>query len=133
MPQSVPPMTFSLPTVSANSLIRHATSSGCSTVLVAWPITPGIRTVSSGSFAPRLPFMLMTGVRRLEQQPARAHLQQHRNDILDRDVGDMRAVMASPADMVANAVSWNVGERVVEYLDARLAIAMIFRDVDALR
>src|SRR6185295_6112291 len=39
-PQSVPASTFSRPTRSANRTIRSATSSGCSSTLVAWLTTP---------------------------------------------------------------------------------------------
>ena len=47
-PQSVPAMTFSRPTSRAYCSIRWATSSGCSTKLVAESITPGIRTLPGG-------------------------------------------------------------------------------------
>src|SRR5262249_79767 len=52
-PQSVPPMTFSRPTISARRTMRCATSSGCSTILVAWLMTPGISTLPGGSFTDR--------------------------------------------------------------------------------
>jgi len=43
--QSVPAMTFSRPTKRASRTIRSLTSSGCSTMLVAWLMTPGISTL----------------------------------------------------------------------------------------
>src|SRR5215469_1334785 len=49
-PQSVPPITFSRPTIFASRTMRSATSSGCSTMLVAWLITPGIKTLPGFSF-----------------------------------------------------------------------------------
>src|SRR3974377_794932 len=49
-PQSVPPMTFSRPTIFASRTMRSATSSGCSTMLVAWLITPGIKILPGLSF-----------------------------------------------------------------------------------
>ena len=52
-PQSVMAMTFSRPTTEAKFLIRSATSSGCSTTLVEWLMTPGIRILPSGSFTSR--------------------------------------------------------------------------------
>ena len=48
-PQSEPAMTFSLPTSRAKFLRRSATSSGCSTMFVAWLKTPGISNFPSGS------------------------------------------------------------------------------------
>ena len=47
-PQSVPAMTFSRPTISANLMIRSATSSGCSTKFVVVSKMPGMRTFPSG-------------------------------------------------------------------------------------
>src|SRR5262245_60853468 len=52
-PQSVPAMTFSRPTMLASRTIRCATSSGCSTMLVAWLMTPGISTLPAGSLTER--------------------------------------------------------------------------------
>src|SRR5215472_9082018 len=46
-PQSAPAMTFSRPTRAANRMIRSAISSGCSTRLVVWLMTPGIRILPS--------------------------------------------------------------------------------------
>ena len=48
-PQSALATTFSRPTISANRTMRSAIVSGCSTMFVAWLITPGSRTVSGGS------------------------------------------------------------------------------------
>src|SRR4249919_1602973 len=90
------------------------------------------RVVRQLHVAPSLPFVLMTGVRRLEQEPTCPHLKEHRNDILDWDVGDMGAMMAPPADVIANAILREVGKRMVEHLDAGLAVPMIFRNVDPL-
>ena len=50
-PQSVPPITFSRPTILASRTSRCATSSGCSTMLVAWLMTPGMSTLPAGSLA----------------------------------------------------------------------------------
>src|SRR5262245_33082105 len=50
-PQSVPPMRFSRPTIRASRTRRCATNSGCSTMLVAWLMTPGISTLPGGSLA----------------------------------------------------------------------------------
>src|SRR5699024_8438329 len=47
-PQSVEPITRSGPTSCAKRSRRWATSSGCSTTLVAWETMPGTRTLSSG-------------------------------------------------------------------------------------
>ena len=43
-----PPL--SRPTTPAKFLMRHATSSGCSTTLVEWVTTPGMRIFPSGNF-----------------------------------------------------------------------------------
>src|SRR5690606_13408333 len=48
-PQSVEAMTRSFPTAFANRSMRSATSSGCSTTLVAWETTPGRMSLPSGS------------------------------------------------------------------------------------
>ena len=48
-PQSAPAMTFSRPTSVANRAIRSAISSGCSTRLVVWLMTPGMRIFPSGT------------------------------------------------------------------------------------
>jgi hypothetical protein len=45
---------FSRPTSGAILTIRSQTSSGCSTTLVAWLITPGISTLPGGSLTSRL-------------------------------------------------------------------------------
>ena len=50
LPQSVPAMTRSRPTIRANRSIRSATSSGCSMMFVQVSIVPGMRTLSSGIF-----------------------------------------------------------------------------------
>src|SRR5258708_31245574 len=49
-PQSALAITRSRPTMSANRAMRCATSSGCSTSTVDCVITPGMSTLSSGSF-----------------------------------------------------------------------------------
>src|SRR6185437_12528151 len=49
-PQSVPAMTFSLPTRLAKRWMRCDTSSGCSTTSVEWVTTPGITILPAGSF-----------------------------------------------------------------------------------
>jgi hypothetical protein len=49
-PQPVDAMTFSRPTSLARRTTRSATSSGCSTTLVAWLMTPGMSNVSFGNF-----------------------------------------------------------------------------------
>src|SRR5581483_3982385 len=49
-PQSVPAITFSRPRILARRAMRSATSSGCSTTLVAWLITPGMRICPGASF-----------------------------------------------------------------------------------
>ena len=47
-PQSALATTFSRPTSSANRVIRSAIVSGCSTMEVAWLMTPGRSTAPSG-------------------------------------------------------------------------------------
>src|ERR1700761_248743 len=49
-PQSAPPMMFSGPRSFANRSRRWATSLGCSTVVMWWLMTPGMRILPSGSF-----------------------------------------------------------------------------------
>ena len=49
-PQSALAITFSRPTSLAKRMRRSAISSGCSTMLLAWVMTPGQRTLPSGSF-----------------------------------------------------------------------------------
>src|SRR5713226_4776785 len=49
-PQSLLAITFSRPTRPANRRRRCAINSGCSTWLIAWLITPGIRILPSGNF-----------------------------------------------------------------------------------
>src|ERR1700757_2604062 len=50
-PQSAPPMMFSGPRILAKRSRRWATSLGCSTVVMWWLMTPGMRILPSGSFA----------------------------------------------------------------------------------
>ena len=128
-PQSVPASTFSRPTSFANRTIRSATRSGCSTTLVAWLTTPGMISFPAGSFTilPHPPFMLVPHVASLERVGLRVDRQHHIDDVAHRDVGDVRAVPASPAQMEADAVLRQTLDRVVQRLDpdhGELAISL---------
>ena len=110
-PQSVPAMTFSRPTIFASRTMRSATRRGCSTVVVWWVMTPGIRIFPGGSFdvLPDAPLVLVARVGALDQVGAGAHAQHQVHDRVERRVGDVRHVPAAEADVIADAILRDVG------------------------
>ena len=117
----MPAMTFSRPTKLVKRRMRSATSSGCSTTLVAWLTTPGMRILPCGKFDlfPDPPLVLVARVGGLDQVGANADLQQQADDIFQRQIRRVRPMPAAPADMVAHALLRNIRQRMVERLDAR--------------
>ena len=107
------------PDEAAKRTIRSATSSGCSTMLVAWLITPGISTVSFGSLQllPQPPFVLVPRIGELDGVAAGAHLQNEIGDVLERDVRRVRARPAAPADVIPDLVARQSLDGVVDDLD----------------
>ena len=97
---------------------RSAITSGCSSTLVAWLTTPGMRICRRAAcrVAPDLPFVLVAHVAGFDRVGLRLHLQQQVDDVLERDVGLVRAVPASPADVEAHAVFGDALQRMVERL-----------------
>src|SRR4051794_16581864 len=75
---------------------------------------------------PDLPFMLVTGIRRLDHIGAGPHLEDEIDDVLERDVAYMRPRPASPAHMVAHAILPDSFERAVERFDEFGEPAAIF-------
>src|SRR5580704_5694020 len=53
---------------------------------------------------PDLPLVLVTDVAGLDRERPGAYLQQHVDDIFQRQVGGMRSVPAAPADVIADPV-----------------------------
>ncbi len=102
--------------------MRCATSSGCSTMLVAWLMTPGISTLPGGSLTdlPDHPFVLVARIGGLELIGADIHLQHQVDDVLHRHVEGVRPVPAAPADVIARALRRDTVERVIERVDAHL-------------
>ena len=100
-PQSVPAITFSLPTMAANFSSRCATSRGCSTWLVSVSITPGISAFPSGIFhlLPHFPLVRVARIGGFEIDEARVCLQHRLDDVLELDVVVMRAGIVAPAQM----------------------------------
>ena len=118
-PQSVEAMTRSRPTRLAKRRMRSATSSGCSTTLVAWLTTPGQDQLVVGQLdvLPDLPLVLVADIAGLERIGAGIDGQHDIDDVAHRDVGRVRPVPAAPAQMEADAVLRQAAERVVERLD----------------
>ena len=75
-------------------------------MLVAWLMTPGMSFLPGGSLAllPHRPFVLVARVGLLDAVGADVHLQQQVDDVLQRHVEGVRAVPASPADVIARAL-----------------------------
>src|SRR5262249_15550093 len=84
-PPSVLAVAFFRPTSRASRTMRSATSSGCSTMLVAWLITPGMSTVSLGSL--RCSHSRVPRIGKLDGIAAGAHLQDEIGDVLEGNVG----------------------------------------------
>ena len=103
-------------------MMRSATRRGCSTEIVWWVTTPGMRILPSGSltFFPHSPFVLVAHVRRLDRVGAGVDAQDEVDDVLQRRVGDVRGVPAAVAEVVADAVLGDAAQGVVERLDAQL-------------
>ena len=75
---------------------------------------------------PHLPLVLVANVARLERVGAGANRQQQVDDVAQRDVGEMRAVPAPPAHVIADAILGDAVQRVVERLDAQTRVGAIF-------
>src|SRR5262249_19568024 len=124
-PQSVLAMTFSRPTSRASRTMRSATSSGCSTMLVGWLITPGMSTVSLGSL--RCSHSRVPRIGKLDGIAAGAHLQDEIGDVLEGNVGAVRSRPAAPADVVSDLLARKPFDGVVDDLDlAREPAAVLF-------
>ena len=96
--------------------MRSATSSGCSTTLVAWLTTPGTIFLPSGSLmsSPDLPFVLVAHVGGLEGVGPRVDLQHQVDDVPELDVGGVRAVPGTPAQVEPDLLLRQAAQRVVE-------------------
>src|ERR1700752_2024539 len=114
-PQSAPAITRSRPTMSAYWQIRCATSRGCSTKLVVEPMTPGIRILSSGIFAPCISpdSCAWRGLAASNDNPA-GRARMHTSRILASGMSWVRAFVVSPAQMHAHRLRRGVGGRLVE-------------------
>ena len=68
--------------------MRSAITWGCSTVMMWWVITPGMRILPGGSsgFLPHAPFMLVTRICGFERVRAGLHLQDEIDDVLERRI-----------------------------------------------
>ncbi len=71
---------------------------------------------------PHRDLVLVARIGALDQEGLRLHLQQEIDDVVELEIVGMRAVPASPAEMVAHAVFRDVAQSVVERLDAHLAV-----------
>src|SRR5215471_7543330 len=68
---------------------------------------------------PDPPFVLVADVAGLERVALRANGEYEIDNVGERDVGRVRPVPASPADVITDAIFRQSAERVVERLDAR--------------
>src|ERR1700689_4405276 len=66
---------------------------------------------------PDPPFMIVPRISHLDAIAARFDAQDEIDDILGRNVGGVRRVKAAPADVVADALFRQSGERMIERLD----------------
>ena len=98
-------------------------------MLVAWLMTPGMSFLPGGSFdvLPHRPFVLVARIGLLDAVGADLHLQQQVDDVLQRHVEGVRAVPASPADVIARALLGNAAQRMVERVDAKLRPVAVLR------
>ena len=110
-PQSVPAMTFSLPTTLAKRTMRSATRSGCSTKLVTVSITPGIRTLPSGKAwsVEDAPLVAVARIGALDGQALGVHAVQHVDDLGQRHVAHVRPLVVAPAHVQADAIGGDAG------------------------
>ena len=126
-PQSVDAMTFSRPSSFANLTMRSAINRGCSTVVVWWVMTPGMRIFPAGNFTflPDPPLVLVSNVGGFDQVGTCIDLQDQVDDCLERRVRDVRNVPAAEAHMVADAIGWNALERMIQRFDSQLCPAAV--------
>ena len=98
-------------------------------MLVAWLMTPGMSFLPGGSFdaLPHRPLVLVARVGLLDAVGADLHLQQQVDDVLQRHVEGVRAVPASPADVIARALLGDAAQRMVERVDAKLRPGAVLR------
>src|SRR3984957_13655627 len=68
------------------------------------------------------PFVLVTRIRALVGKSARAGLENNIKDISNRYIAMMRAFVISPAQVDANAIFGDSGERVVERFDVHFQV-----------
>ena len=66
---------------------------------------------------PDPPFVLVTRIGALDDESADLHAEDQIDDVLERHVGRVRPGPASPADVIADAIDRQAGDRVVEHLD----------------
>ena len=98
-------------------------------MLVAWLITPGNQRLAGRQLhaLPHRPFVLVARIGLLDAVVADLHLQHQVDDVLQRHVEGVRAVPASPADVIARALLGDAAQRVVERVDAKLRPGAVLR------
>src|SRR5690606_31529177 len=77
---------------------------------------------------PDLPLVLMAGVRALEAERLRVDLEHEVDDVLELDIGRVRAVPGAPADVDANLLLRDALERMVDSVDADLGEVAVVLD-----
>ncbi len=113
--------------------MRCAISSGCSTKFDLDSITPGMRTLPSGSLTVSNTFHSCAW-RGFAASSAMARGPRAEDDVDhvgQRDVAVVRPFVVSPAQVHAQPVRRNVAQRVVERLDVQLRLLAKLRDAQA--
>ena len=77
-------------------------------------------------FGPGFPLVLVTWIRAFDEQRHRLHFDRDRKYLHAIHVIDVRALVVAPADVQADAVRGNVGERVIQRLDLHFGVAQEF-------
>ena len=100
--------------------MRWATSSGCSTWLVVWAMTPGMRHLPSGSLvvSQTSHSVGVAGIGGFHAVGSGVDAEHDVHDVAQGYVGGVRAVPATPAEVVADAVLGQAFEGVVQGVDA---------------
>ena len=121
-PQSVPAITRSGPTMSVNLRILCGDQLGMLDVVGRRVEHARGEDLVLGDrrLAPHRPFVGVARVGRLEQNRRRLGAQDHVDDLLERDVEVVRALVVAPAQVHAHAVGGNVAQRVVDRLHVAL-------------
>ena len=105
--------------------MRCATSSGCSMKFDFDSRTPGISTLPVGQLhvLEQRPLVRVARVRRLEGDAGRPGLEHDVDDVGERHVVVVRALVVAPADVHAQLLGRDVAQRVVQRRDVHLARA----------